>query len=182
MINLYIHFVLPSMISNCLLLSVRIESLTVENWTAGDILKAILPAGEEGVSGFSTIGHIVHLNLREHHEPYKAVIGQALLQLPTAKTVINKSNTIDNTYRNFSLELLAGEEDYEVTVKESGCSFSLDFSKVYWNPRLSTEHERIVELVQRGDIVFDVFAGIGPFSLPIAKKGKISKKIGRAHV
>ena len=57
-------------------------------------MKAILPQEEEGVTGFSTIGHIVHLNLREHHEPYKSVIGQALLQLPTARTVINKNSSI----------------------------------------------------------------------------------------
>jgi len=73
---------------------------------------------------------------------------------------------------------LAGDPDlgFEVTVKENDCKFNLDFSKVYWNPRLSTEHDRIVNIVERGDIVFDVFAGIGPFSLPIAKKGKITKK------
>ena len=172
MMNLYTLYIsVLGLISNCLLLSVRIESLTVENWTPGDILKAILPVGEEGVSGFSSIGHIVHLNLRDHHEPYKAVIGQALLQLPTAKTVINKSNTIDNTYRNFSLELLAGEEDYEVTVKESGCVFSLDFSKVYWNPRLATEHDRIIRMIREEErpVLFDACAGVGPFSVPCGK-------------
>ena len=138
-------------------------------------MKAILPLGEEGVSGFSTIGHIVHLNLREHHEPYKSVIGQALLQLPTARTVINKSNSIDNTFRNFSLELLAGEEDYDVTVKESGCVFRLDFSKVYWNPRLATEHDRIIKMLRDEEktgnkpVLFDACAGVGPFSVPCGK-------------
>ena len=155
--------------------SVRTEELTVSNWSAGDILKAILPLGEEGVTGFSTIGHIVHLNLREHHEPHKAVIGQALLQLPTARTVINKSSSIDNTFRNFSLELLAGQEEYEVTVKEGGCVFTFDFSKVYWNPRLATEHERIISLLRAAEdggarpVLFDACAGVGPFSLPSGK-------------
>lgn len=46
----------------------------------------------------------------------------------------------------------------------------MDFSKVYWNPRLSTEHGRIVELLKPGDVLFDVFAGIGPFAIPAAKK------------
>ena len=41
-------------------------------------------------------------------EPYKLVIGQILLLLPNVKTVVNKINSIDNTYRNFAMETLAG--------------------------------------------------------------------------
>ena len=67
------------------------------------------------------------------------------------------------------LEVLAGDPNlgFEVIVKENGVNFKLDFAKVYWNPRLSTEHERLVNLVQKGDLVFDVFAGVGPFAVPI---------------
>lgn len=56
-------------------------------------------------------------------------------------------------------------------VKENGVSYEFDFSRVYWNPRLSTEHQRVVELVKRGDAVFDVFAGVGPFAIPAARLG-----------
>ena len=42
------------------------------------------------------------------------------------------------------MELLAGEDRFEVEVKESGCVFRFDFSKVYWNPRLGTEHDRLI--------------------------------------
>lgn len=56
-------------------------------------------------------------------------------------------------------------------VKENGVSFEFDFSRVYWNPRLSTEHQRVVQLVKRGDTVFDVFAGVGPFAIPAARLG-----------
>lgn len=42
---------------------------------------------------------------------------------------------------------------------------------MYWNPRLSTEHQRVVDLVKRGDTVFDVFAGVGPFAVPAARSG-----------
>lgn len=56
-------------------------------------------------------------------------------------------------------------------VKENGVAYEFDFSRVYWNPRLSTEHERVVSLLKRGDHVFDVFAGVGPFSVLAARRG-----------
>lgn len=55
-------------------------------------------------------------------------------------------------------------------VRENNYTYEFDFSKVYWNPRLSTEHSRIAHLLKPGDILFDVFAGVGPFAIPAAKK------------
>lgn len=49
--------------------------------------------------------------------------------------------------------------------------FAFDFTKVYWNSRLHTEHERLVQLFSADDVIADVFAGVGPFALPAAKKG-----------
>lgn len=153
--------------------SVRKFSLTADNWSPHEILRAVLPPGEEGVSGFSIIGHILHLNLRSHLECYKAVIGPVLLRLPGVMSVVNKSNSIDNTYRNFSMELLAGEERFEVEVKESGCVFKFDFSKVYWNPRLGTEHDRLIRMMTSSSVLFDACAGVGPFAVPAAKICKV---------
>lgn len=56
-------------------------------------------------------------------------------------------------------------------MKENGVTYEFDFSSVYWNPRLSTEHQRVVDLLKRGDTVFDVFAGVGPFAIPAARRG-----------
>lgn len=69
------------------------------------------------------------------------------------------------------MELLAGDDDLMAVVKENGCQFTFDYSKVYWNSRLATEHRALVDLMHPGDVVLDVFAGVGPFSLPAAKKG-----------
>lgn len=143
-----------------------------EQWRGDDILKAVLPSDKDSLTSYSRIGHIVHVNLREHLLPYKQLIGQVLLEkVQGAKTVVNKIDAIDNTYRNFQMEVLSGESDLKATVRENHCSFELDFGLVYWNPRLCTEHERIVKLLKRGDILYDVFAGIGPFSVPAAKIG-----------
>lgn len=154
-------------------ISFKIINLTYENWNYEDIFKAIFPTDvPEGVSGFSIIGHILHLNLKPHIIEYKHVIGQVFLdKKPNIKTVVNKVTAIDNTFRNFQMDVLAGDPDFIVTVKEFGCKYTLDFSEVFWNPRLCTEHNRIANKLKRGDVVFDVFAGVGPFAIPAAKKG-----------
>ena len=45
----------------------------------------------------------------------------------------------------------------------------MDFSKLYWNSRLQGEHDRLVKLLEKNELVCDVFAGIGPFSIPASK-------------
>lgn len=145
--------------------------LAYDNWNAEDILKAVLPADQETCTSYSRIGHIIHVNLKSHLIPYKHLIGEVFRdKIPNIRCVINKIQTIDNTYRNFQLELLSGEQDYQVEVKENGTSFEFDFSQVYWNPRLSSEHERIIKMHDKGDVLYDVFAGVGPFSVPVARK------------
>ena len=98
--------------------------------------------------------------------------GEVMLdQHSSVRTVVNKTDSIDNTFRFFKMELLAGEDDMITTVHENGCTFKFDFSKVYWNSRLQTEHQRVVSMTKRSDVVVDVFAGVGPFAIPAAKKG-----------
>lgn len=151
---------------------VRIDwELTYDNWKIEDILRAVLPENQEGLSSYSRIGHIIHVNLRDHLLPYKHLIGEVIQEKTVGcRSVVNKLQSIDNTYRNFQIELLHGEPDYQVDVKENGVHFEFDFSTVYWNPRLASEHERIVKLMQNGDVLYDVFAGVGPFAVPAGKR------------
>ncbi|XP_061089470.1 tRNA (guanine(37)-N1)-methyltransferase isoform X2 [Conger conger] len=146
--------------------------LTYENLKSEEVLRAVLPEGLDVTSGFSRVGHIAHLNLRDHQLPYKSLIGEVLMDKnPGVTCVVNKTNTIDSTYRNFQMEVLAGDGNMVAKVRENGCVYEFDFSRVYWNPRLSTEHERVVALLRPGDTVLDVFAGVGPFAVPAARRG-----------
>lgn len=92
---------------------------------------------------------------------------------PTIRTVINKIDDVGTVseYRTFSYEVLAGEDNMNVEIREGDCTFRFDYSKVYWNSRLQTEHKRLVDLFEPGDVVCDVMAGVGPFALPAGKKG-----------
>ncbi|CAO1635827.1 unnamed protein product [Sympodiomycopsis kandeliae] len=150
--------------------------LNYDWYTTDEVLSAILPqVDSKGTpTAYSTIGHIAHLNLREEYLPFRYIIGQVILQKnPNIRTVVNKLDSIDTVYRFFDMELLAGEPDYIATVSESNVLMTFDFRKVYFNSRLHTEHGRIIALMQPGEVVSDVMAGVGPFALPAAKKGCI---------
>lgn len=57
--------------------------LTYENFKSEEILRAVLPEGQDVTSGFSRVGHIAHLNLRDHQLPYKHLIGRCVLVILT---------------------------------------------------------------------------------------------------
>ncbi|KAJ3182027.1 tRNA(m(1)G37)methyltransferase [Geranomyces variabilis] len=145
-------------------------TLDYEYWTAEQVLRSILPDDIEIPASFETVGHIAHLNLRDAFLPYKHIIGQVLLDKNTnLKTIVNKTGNIDNTFRFFQMEVLAGKRDLMAQVNESGCKFKFDFSRVYWNSRLQTEHSRVVSLFEPDSLVCDVMAGVGPYAIPAAK-------------
>ncbi|XP_015115700.1 tRNA (guanine(37)-N1)-methyltransferase [Diachasma alloeum] len=147
-------------------------TINYENWTADTILGAIIPEDIGVPSSFTKVGHIVHLNLRENQLPFKKLIGEVYLDfVAQTKVVVNKVNNIDTEFRNFSMETLAGDGDTITTVKENNCKFTFDFAKVYWNSRLATEHGRLLEYMVKDDVLYDVFAGVGPFAVPAARKG-----------
>lgn len=149
--------------------------LTYDYWTADDILSASLPEQVVVPSGFEIVGHIAHLNLQEEHQPFKTFIGQVILDKnKSLRTVVAKVGTIDSKFRNFQMDRLAGDDDYKVTVRQGECRFKFDYSRVYWNTRLQHEHERLIKRhVKAGELVFDVFAGVGPFAIPASKAGAI---------
>jgi len=76
----------------------------------------------------------------------------------------------------------------ETVHREYGCEYLLDVAEVYFSPRLATERHRVAEQVGRegprpserasgprprasDERAFDMFAGVGPFAIPFAKRG-----------
>ena len=150
-----------------------------EHATLEDVLRASLPASFVGAlpSSFETAGHVAHLNLRDDLLPYKAIIGRAILDKnPCLRTVVNKTGAINAQFRTFPMEVLAGEDDTRVEVRETGARFRFDFRDVYWNSRLGHEHEHMAgggsTAIPRGAVVADMFCGVGPFAIPLALPGK----------
>jgi tRNA (guanine37-N1)-methyltransferase len=48
------------------------------NLKTEEVLEAVLPEGQEITSAFSRVGHIAHMNLRDHHMPFKNLIGKVV--------------------------------------------------------------------------------------------------------
>ncbi|CAR27334.1 hypothetical protein ZYGR_0I06080 [Zygosaccharomyces rouxii] len=149
--------------------------LEYDFWKTDEILRAVLPEDllHDIPTGFTVTGHIAHLNLREEFKPYDTFIGQVILDKNgRIETVVDKVSSIATKFRTFPMKVIAGRDDsLVVEQRESDCIFKFDFSKVYWNSRLHTEHDRLVsQFFQPGQIVCDVFAGVGPFAIPAGKK------------
>ncbi|SCU91453.1 LAME_0E12574g1_1 [Lachancea meyersii CBS 8951] len=142
-------------------------------WKTEEIFRAILPEQflDEIPSGFTATGHIAHINLRNEFKPYGNLIGQVILDKNSKiETVVDKVDSIATKFRTFHMQVLAGKNDLVVEQRESNCKFKFDFSKVYWNSRLHTEHDRLIQKFKPGQCVGDVFAGVGPFAVPAGKK------------
>lgn len=147
-------------------------TLDYNHWSVEHILKMLLPEGCEVPTSFESVGHIAHVNLRDDLLPFKTVIGQVLLDKnPSIRTVVNKVGAIENEYRVFQMEVIAGDSDLETEVKQHSARFRLNYGEVYWNSRLEQEHKRLVDSFKRGQVVVDMMAGIGPFAIPAAQRG-----------
>lgn len=128
---------------------------------------------EELFSAFDQIGDIIVIRIPDSLLSKKKIIGGIILErVSTAKSVFYQSSDVEGDFRTRSLELVAGEDRTETEYKEYGCRFAVDVEKVFFSPRLSTERERIANLVQDGEIVVNMFGGIGMFSILVAKNKK----------
>ncbi len=134
----------------------------------------LTPAETEELYGaFDQIGSRIILRIPDSLVSKRKIIGQVLLEkVKTAKSVFYQSSPVEGDYRIRQLELLAGEDNTETEYKEHGCRFKVDVEKTFFSPRLSTERLRIAELVKEGEIIINMFGGVGMFSIVAAKKKK----------
>lgn len=118
--------------------------------------------------GFKRIGHIAMISLPHELSGRTQIIAQKIMDLSGAKTVALLEGGISGRYREPKVKVVAGDPNTETIHLENGCRFKLDVSKVMFSPGNVHERKRVVDLVGRGEVVADLFAGIGQFSIPIA--------------
>lgn len=86
------------------------------------------------------------------------------------ETVVNRASPVEGELRVREWDVLVGDTT-ETVHREYGCAFEVDIAEMYFSPRLATERHRIVSDVEADESVFDMFAGVGPFVIPAAKRG-----------
>jgi tRNA (guanine37-N1)-methyltransferase len=122
-------------------------------------------------ASFDIVGDIAVFKVPKELERHKYVIGNVLLEkIKPVKSVWCQVGPVSGEYRIRELEHVAGENRSITLYKEHGCLFKVDILRVYFSPRLSAERLRVAELVDEGEVVFNMFAGVGTFSIVIAKK------------
>lgn len=128
---------------------------------------------DEIKNSFDIIGEVVILEIPEELESLKYLIADAALKFTKRKAIYRKTSEIKGVNRTRTLEYLAGEDISETIHTEYGSRFLLDVRKVYFSPRLATEREKIVRQVDDGEIIIDLFAGVGPYSVSIARQRRV---------
>jgi tRNA (guanine37-N1)-methyltransferase len=138
-------------------------------------LESILTPQEsdELISAFDQIGEIIIVRIPDSLLPKKKLIGETLLkEVKIVRSVFYQASPVEGDFRTRNLEILAGEDKTETEYKEFGCRFVVDVANAFFSPRLSTERERIANLIQDGQTMVNMFAGVGMFSIMAAKKKK----------
>lgn len=122
------------------------------------------------------VGDIAIIEIPTELKPHESLIGESILTVhKNVRTVLAKASAVSGTYRLRQFEVIAGENKTATIHKEYGCKYYVDVAKAYFSPRLSQEHSRVATLVKKSETVVDLFAGVGPFSVLIAKKNAEAK-------
>ncbi len=128
--------------------------------------------------GFEIIGDVVVINLPDDVMKIKDLIVEAILSRHKhVKTILRKVGEVEGVYRVARYEVIYGGET-ETVVREHGCRFLVDPTKVYYSVKLSGERERIAKMVKEGERVLVMFAGVGPYAIVIARLSKPKEVIG----
>jgi len=146
---------------------------TKRSLTPADLLEDKLPSHllASLPHAMDFVGDVAVIEVPPELEAYKKAVGAAILKAhKRVHTVLAKSGAVEGMYRLREFETIAGVGKTETVHKEHGCMFYVDLAKTYFSPRLSHEHDRVASQVKDGETVIDMFAGVGPFSILIAKR------------
>jgi len=123
-------------------------------------------------SSYDVLGTVAVVKMADEVQPYSEQVGRAILATQKSIRTVCIDSGVADQFRTRRIKVVAGEKATETTHKEYGMTYRLDVSRVFFSPRLATERETVSKQVLPGEVVIDMFAGIGPFALLIAKTRK----------
>jgi len=125
---------------------------------------------------YDIVGDIAVIRVPEPLKQRSKIIAEAVMQTnKRLKAVWRQTSSVSGNFRLRGLEFVLGERKTITLHKEHGCIFKVDLEKCYFSPRLSYERMRIAEQIQPGEVILNMFAGVGCYSIMIAKHSKPEK-------
>jgi len=119
---------------------------------------------------YDIVGDIAIIRVPESQRHLSKLIAEAIMDTHReVKAVWRQSGSVSGGYRLRGLEFLLGEKTTETLYREHGCVYKTDLRKAYFSPRLSYERLRVAKLIQPEEVVLNMFAGVGCYSISIAK-------------
>lgn len=127
-------------------------------------------------NSYDVIGDIAIIRVTERSRKHSGIISETIMNVQkNVKTVLAQTSSVCGDFRLRKLDFVAGENKTTTVHKEYGCLFSVDVGKCYFSPRLLYERMRIAKQVVNGEVAVNMFAGVGCFSIIIAKHSKAEK-------
>ncbi|HLC87402.1 MAG TPA: hypothetical protein VJH65_03965 [Candidatus Nanoarchaeia archaeon] len=126
---------------------------------------------EKKIKSFDFLGNIAVVKFPKGFsiEDKKKSAKKILQRQKAVKTVLEKVGDVSGRLRKMKTKYLSGEKTKEVLYRENGCIFRFNTDSTYFSPRLSSERKEIASKIKKGDRVLVMFAGVGPYSIVIAR-------------
>ncbi|WP_336336094.1 class I SAM-dependent methyltransferase [Haloarcula brevis] len=137
------------------------DHLRERGWTDAEIAAA--------PGSWAVLGSVVLVDVGDSPRPGE--VGEALLALHGEAETVLARHGISGEHREPSVEVIAGDGDTETVHTEHGTRYAMDLAKVMFSPGNKAERARMGEIVAPEERVLDMFAGIGYFTLPMARAG-----------
>ncbi len=125
-------------------------------------LREVLP------TSFDIVGRVLIVKLPEALDAVREEVAEALLAANPVDTVA-VDRGVRGELRVRDLEVVAGDPETTTLHREHGVRLRVDPARVYFSPRLATERKRVTDQVTPGEVVVDLFAGVGPFAVMMAR-------------
>jgi len=120
-------------------------------------------------SSWAVLGSVVLVEVGDAPRPGE--LGEALLALHGGADTVLARGPVTGDHREPDVSVIAGAGDTEVVHTEHGTKYAMDMAEVMFSPGNKAERARMGETVEAGERVVDMFAGIGYFTLPMARAG-----------